>query len=212
MLVTELGITLSLQPAMSVFVSRSITQLFSLRYTLLLLSTVIEVREELYAKAWSPMLVTELGMVIEIRDLQPKKAYSPILVTESGIVTDVREEQPPKAEKPILVTEEGITLFLHPATSVFVLRSIMQLFSLKYTLLLLSTVIAAREEQPSKAESPILVTESGIVTDVREEQPPKAEKPILVTEEGMTTSFALPLYFFNTPFSICASRIKSSSR
>ena len=86
-------------------------------------------------------------MVIEIRDLQPKKAHIPILVTESGIETEAREEQPRKAEKPILVTEEGITLFLHPATSVFVFRSIMQLFSLRYTLLLLSTVIDVRAEQ-----------------------------------------------------------------
>ena len=88
----------------------------------------------------------------------------------------------------------------------------MQLFSLRYTLLLRSTVIAAREAQPEKAHSPILVTESGMVIEVREEQPPKAESPILVTEEGITTSFALPLYLINTPFSICASRIKSSSR
>ena len=72
------------------------------------------------------------------------------------------------------MTEEGITLFLHPATSVFVFRSIMQLFSLRYILLLLSTVIEAREEQPEKAESPILVTESGIVIEVREAQPEKA--------------------------------------
>ena len=72
-------------------------------------------------------------------------------------------------------------------------------------------VSEVREEQPRKAEKPILVTESGIVTDVREEQPPKAHSPILVTEEGITTSFALPLYLINTPFSICASRIKSSS-
>ena len=91
-------------------------------------------------------------MVIEARDLQPSKAPSPILVTEAGMATEVRAEQPQKAEKPILVTEEGITLFLHPATSVFVFRSIMQLFSLKYTLLLRSTVIEDREAQSEKAE------------------------------------------------------------
>ena len=68
------------------------------------------------------------------------------------MVIEVREEHPRKAHVPILVTEEGITLFLHPATSVFVVRSIMQLFSLRYTLLLLSTVIEDREAQSEKAE------------------------------------------------------------
>ena len=46
-------------------------------------------------------------------------------------------------------------------------------------------VIEVREEQPSKAELPILVTESGIEIDVRAEQLEKAESPILVTESGM---------------------------
>ena len=124
-------------------------------------------------------------MVIEARDTQPSKAHVPILVTEAGIVIEAREEQPRKAESPILVTEEGITLFLHPATSVFVFRSIMQLFSLRYTLLLLSTVIDVRKEHSPKAHSPILVTEEGIVIEVREEQPSKAESPILVTESGI---------------------------
>ena len=72
-------------------------------------------------------------------------------------------------------------------------------------------VIEVREKQPEKALSPILVTEAGMVIEVRAEQPEKAESPILVTEEGITTSFALPLYLINTPFSICESRIKSSS-
>ena len=109
-------------------------------------------------------------MVIEVREEHMEKAHLPILVTESGIVIDVRAEQLEKAPSPILVTEEGITLFLHPATSVFVFRSIMQLFSLRYTLLLRSTVIAAREEQQEKAPSSILLTDSGIVIDVRAEQ------------------------------------------
>ena len=108
----------------------------------------IEVREEQPSKADLPILVTESGMMIEVRELQSEKAHVPILVTEAGIEIEVREKQPEKAESPILVTEEGITLFLHPVTSVFVLRSIMQLFSLRYSLLLLSTVIEVREEQP----------------------------------------------------------------
>ena len=107
-------------------------------------------------------------MVIEVRDSQPLKAEPPILVTEEGMVIEVREEQPSKAYLPILVTEEGITLFLQPTMSMFVFRSIMQLFSLRYILLLLSTVIEARDLQPLKAHVPILVTEGGMVIEVRE--------------------------------------------
>ena len=40
------------------------------------------------------MLVTELGMVMEVREEQYLNAMSPMLVTELGMVTEVREEQP----------------------------------------------------------------------------------------------------------------------
>ena len=73
-------------------------------------------------------------------------------------------------------------------------------------------VIEVREEHQAKVEKPMLVTEAGTVIEVRDLQQAKAYLPILVTEEGITTSFALPLYLINTPFSISASRIKSSSR
>ena len=44
-----------------------------------------------------------------------------------------------------------------------------------------SHVIEAREEQPLKAHSPMLVTLLGIVIEVREEQSAKATSPMLVT-------------------------------
>ena len=72
-------------------------------------------------------------------------------------------------------------------------------------------MIEVREEQPSKAKKPILVTESGITIETRDSQPKNARSPILVTEEGITlflhpaTSvfvfrsimqlFSLPVYF-----------------
>ena len=62
-------------------------------YIVLLLSTTMEVREEQYANAHSPMLVTELGMVMEVRDEQLPNAQSSTLVTPSGIVMDVRDVQ-----------------------------------------------------------------------------------------------------------------------
>ena len=43
--------------------------------------------------------------------------------------------------------------------------------------------------QPTKAPSPILVTEFGMVIDVKPLQPAKALFPILVTEFGMVTEF-----------------------
>ena len=42
-----------------------------------------------------------------------------------------------------------------------------------------------RPLHPSKANSPILVTEFGMVIDVKPEQPEKAPSPILVTEFGI---------------------------
>ena len=47
-------------------------------------------------------------------------------------------------------------------------------------------VMEVREEQRAKAQSPILVTLSGITMEVREEQSLKAAYPILVTPSGIT--------------------------
>ena len=43
------------------------------------------------------MLVTLLGIVIEVKEEQFKKASSPMLVTLLGIVIEIKEEQPEKA-------------------------------------------------------------------------------------------------------------------
>ena len=56
-------------------------------------------------------------------------------------------------------------------------------------------VMAVREEHPSKARLPIVVTPSGIVMAVREEHPQKASLPIDVTPCAKVTSVSsrLPL-------------------
>ena len=46
-------------------------------------------------------------------------------------------------------------------------------------------MIDVKPEHSSKANSPILVTEFGMVIDVKPEQPEKAPSPILVTEFGI---------------------------
>ena len=96
-----------------------------------------------------------------------------MLVTLLGIVTDVRPEQSLNALNPMLVTLLGIVVDWHPAIRVLEAVSIMALqFSREsYIVLPLSTTIEVREEQPLKAELPMLVTLLGIVTDVRPEQP-----------------------------------------
>jgi hypothetical protein len=52
-----------------------------------------DVKPEQWAKAASPMLVTEFGMVTDVKPEQDRKALSPMLVTEFGMVTDVKPEQ-----------------------------------------------------------------------------------------------------------------------
>ena len=83
----------------------------------------------------------------------------------------------------MLVTLLGIVVDWHPAIRVLEAVSIMALqFSRElYIVLLLSTTMEVREEQPLKAEPPMLVTLLGIVTDVRPKQSLKAKLPMLVT-------------------------------
>ena len=106
-----------------------------------------------------------------------------MLVTELGMVMEAREEQLLNALPPMLVTELGMVVDWHPAISVLEAVSIMALqFSREsYIVLLLSTSMEVREEQPLKAELSMLVTLLGIVTDVRPEQSLKAKLPMLVT-------------------------------
>ena len=95
MLVTELGMVVDWQPAIRVLEAVSIIALQFSResYTVLPLSTTMEVREEQPKNEPLPMLVTELGKVMEVREEQPSKAANPMLVTELPMVMEVRAEQ-----------------------------------------------------------------------------------------------------------------------
>ena len=75
---------------------------------------MIDVKLLQYWKAYSPILVTELGIVIDVKLLQPLKVLFPILVTELGIVTEVKLLQQEKASLPILVTEFGMVTDFKP--------------------------------------------------------------------------------------------------
>ena len=133
-----------------------------------------------------------------------------MLVTLSGIFIDVRPEQSEKAEEPMLVTLSGMTVFLHPATRVFVAVHIiaLQLLRLSYIGLSDATMMDVKPEQPLKAELLMLVTLLGIfidvrpvqslnvsismlvklsgrVMEVRPEQPLKASQPMLLTLLGI---------------------------
>ena len=70
---------------------------------------------------------------------------------------------------PIEVTELGMIVFLHPLINVFVAVSIMALqFSREsYTELPLSTFMLVKPLQPVNAQSPISVTELGMMTLVK---------------------------------------------
>ena len=107
---------------------------------------MIEVRPEQSEKAYSPILVTELGIMeflhpaIKVLDFVSIMALQLPLLSNfafpSSTIIEVRLEHSSKADISILVTEFGI-------------------------------VIEVRLEHSSKADSPILVTEFGIVIEVR---------------------------------------------
>ena len=118
------------------------------------------------------MLVTLLGMVMEVRPEQPSNAHTPMLVTLLGMVMEVRPEQWKNALSPMLVTLLGILVLLQPDISSFVEVSMtaLQLLRESYFLLLDSTLMEVRPEQPENKRTPILVTLLGMVTEVRPEQ------------------------------------------
>ena len=95
-----------------------------------------------------------------------------MLVTPFPIVTEVKDEQSWKALSPIPIT-------LSPMTYSVTCEPNMcdKLESREYCLFTIASeliVTEVKEEQFRKAEPPMLVTLSGIVTDVKEEQPSKA--------------------------------------
>lgn len=75
---------------------------------------VTDVNIEQPENAYSPMLVTLLGIVMEVKPEQPEKAEPPILLTLLGIVTEVRPEQRENADCPMLVTLLGIVTEVRP--------------------------------------------------------------------------------------------------
>lgn len=127
--------------------------------------------------------------MIEVRPVQPMKAFQLISVTLLGMVIEVMLVQLMKASSPMEVTLLGITVFLQPTRSSLVDVSMMalQLFRESKTLLLESTVIDAKAEQPEKVEPLIMVTLLGIVTEVRFVHLSNALTEIVVTLFGIDT-------------------------
>ena len=84
-------------------------------------------RFEQSAKTSDPVVGGVEDFILKlVKPEQFQKAWSPMLVTELGIVMEVKPE-PEKASLPMLVTELGMTVFLHPAISVPVPVSIIAL-------------------------------------------------------------------------------------
>ena len=112
------------------------------------------------------------------------------------MVMEVNPSQPEKQSPPKLVTELGILLFLHPTTNSLVeVRIIALQLSLEsYTGLAASTTIRSRPLQPSKHQSPKLVTELGMVMEVNLLQYEKHFSPKLITELGMVMEVKLLQY------------------
>ena len=94
-------------------------------------------------------------MVTLLSELHPPNADLPIEVTLFGMVILVSELRPENAEFPIEVTLLGIMLDLQPKIKVFPSFDNMQLFSLLYVVLFLSTVTLVSELHPENVYSPI---------------------------------------------------------
>ena len=58
------------------------------------ISDFTEVKPMQYRNAYSPMLVTDLGIVTEVKFSQYENAFFPMLVTELPIVRDFNSLQP----------------------------------------------------------------------------------------------------------------------
>ena len=93
---TVLGMTVFLQPIMSVLVAVSIRalQLSRESYTVFPASTSIDIKPTHPLYALEAILVTEDGMVIEARLEQSRKALLEIVVTDDGRMIEARLEQP----------------------------------------------------------------------------------------------------------------------
>ena len=77
-------------------------------YPLLVLSTVMEVREVQFSNALLSIDMTEGGMVTEVSPVQWENASTPMDVTKSGMVTEVSPLQPKNTPDSMDVIESGI--------------------------------------------------------------------------------------------------------
>ena len=105
------------------------------------------------------MLVTLSGIVMLAKLLQPLNACAPILVTLLGIVMLVKLLQPSNAEAPI--------------DSPLVITTLCK-FDLSMQVMAIAGIVASTIGHPANADSPMLVTLSGIVMLTKLLQPLKA--------------------------------------
>jgi hypothetical protein len=124
----------------------------------------------------------------ETKFVQSEKAEIPILNTFSGMVTDFKEEQLRKSESerqliPLGIMTEVILLQLEKAE--------LPIFVTPFGMLITESKLftKTKSEQPQKAESAIHVKLFGISTVVSFEQLEKAETPILITFSGIEIDF-----------------------
>ena len=117
--------------------------------------------------------------MMSLRDLHPLKANSPISMTEEGIDIFDNDEHP--AKLPLLIDFNEVGMF-----------TLVKDEHLKKTYsssvsneLLSSNVISVNDVQFLNARLIIYFIEEGIVILVKDEHPLKAESPIEVTEEGI---------------------------
>ena len=139
-----------------------------------------------------PMACNPSGRMIVSNSSHNLNALLLIYVTPSGMVIEVRFEAW-KAYSPMVVTLAGIIVFEQPWIRVLDTVSIMalQLSLLSKTLFSGSTIIVVKYEQLEKEVSPIRVTLLGMkMEDIP--QPVKAPSSIVVTLSGMETDVIRP--------------------
>ena len=132
--------------------------------------------------AYSPILLTLLGIITLSKSSQSSNACSPILVTPIGIIIFFNPLHFRNAPHPILFTHPfiGITLILHPQIKLPFFNSIKQLPIMRYATLSAAMVIFFKLLHPSNTPSAILLTLLGIVILNRSSHSPNALSPIIV--------------------------------
>ena len=103
-------------------------------------------------------------MLIEVREEQPEKAYSPMLVTPLGMVTEVREEQSLKV--PPAINRVFSLIVYAPDFDIFAPIKQLSIYNTSFSQFDSSLYMPV----PLKARYSIRVTLLGIVMEVREEQ------------------------------------------